>query len=94
MTIDNDKVLIFDDPLMAATLRCKPRKLRTLRDPKLTPDPIPCFRLGKTYRYRWGSPEMEAWLGRQSSTTPTTNLTASTKPARIARRTRSTRGGL
>jgi len=30
-----------------------------------THDPIPVFRLGKHRRYRWGSPEMNAWLERR-----------------------------
>lgn len=29
-------------------------------------DPIPVFRLGKHRRYRWGSPEMDAWLDRRA----------------------------
>jgi hypothetical protein len=32
-----------------------------------TSDPIPIFRLGKHRRYRWGSPEMNAWLERRVS---------------------------
>lgn len=31
-----------------------------------THDPIPVFRLGKHRRYRWGSPEMNAWLERRA----------------------------
>lgn len=31
-----------------------------------TSDPIPIFRLGKHRRYRWGSPEMDAWLERRA----------------------------
>lgn len=31
-----------------------------------TSDPIPVFRLGKHRRYRWGSPEMDAWLDRRA----------------------------
>jgi hypothetical protein len=31
-----------------------------------THDPIPVFRLGKHRRYRWGSPEMNAWLDRRA----------------------------
>jgi hypothetical protein len=31
-----------------------------------THDPIPVFRLGKHRRYRWGSPEMDAWLERRA----------------------------
>jgi hypothetical protein len=32
-----------------------------------TADPIPIFRLGKHRRYLWGSPELNAWLRRRSS---------------------------
>jgi predicted DNA-binding transcriptional regulator AlpA len=32
-------------------------------------DPIPVFRLGKHRRYRWGSPEMDAWLDRRAGYT-------------------------
>jgi hypothetical protein len=31
-----------------------------------TSDPIPVFRLGKHRRYRWGAPEMNAWLDRRA----------------------------
>jgi predicted DNA-binding transcriptional regulator AlpA len=31
-----------------------------------THDPIPVFRLGRLRRYRWGSPEMNAWLERRA----------------------------
>ena len=31
-----------------------------------TSDPIPVFRLGKHRRYRWGSPELNAWLDRRA----------------------------
>ncbi len=34
-----------------------------------TSDPIPVFRLGKHRRYRWGSPEMNAWLDRRAGNT-------------------------
>ena len=29
---------------------------------KRTPDPIPHLKLGKYCRFRWGSPELAAWL--------------------------------
>jgi hypothetical protein len=32
-----------------------------------TADPIPIFRLGKHRRYLWGSPALNAWLGRRSA---------------------------
>jgi hypothetical protein len=28
-------------------------------------DRIPCLRLGRYVRFRWGSPELEAWLEKQ-----------------------------
>jgi hypothetical protein len=34
-----------------------------------TADPIPVSRLGKHRRYLWGSPELNAWLGRRSGST-------------------------
>ena len=34
-----------------------------------TSDPIPVLRLGKHRRYRWGSPEMTAWLERRAGNT-------------------------
>ncbi len=34
-----------------------------------TADPIPVFRLGKHRRYLWGSPELNAWLGRRNGST-------------------------
>ena len=38
-----------------------------------TSDPIPIFRLGKHRRYRWGSPEMNAWLNRRAGYTHNNN---------------------
>ncbi len=29
-------------------------------------DPIPCLRFGRYVRFRWGSPELTAWLERRS----------------------------
>jgi hypothetical protein len=34
-----------------------------------TSDPIPIFRLGKHRRFRWGSPELNAWLERRAGNT-------------------------
>jgi len=30
-----------------------------------TSDPLPVFRVGKHRRYRWNSPEMDAWMERR-----------------------------
>jgi hypothetical protein len=37
-----------------------------------TNDPIPVFRLGKHRRFRWGSPELNAWLNRRAGPQHTT----------------------
>src|SRR5579864_5979825 len=42
-----------------------------------TSDPIPVFRLGKHRRYRWGSPEMDAWLERRAGCNTTTRRAGS-----------------
>ena len=39
--------------------------------------PIPVFRLGKHRRYRWGSPEMNAWLDRRAGYNTTTRKAGS-----------------
>ena len=41
-----------------------------------TSDPLPVFRLGKHRRYRWGSPEMNAWLDRRAGYNNTTTRKA------------------
>jgi hypothetical protein len=42
-----------------------------------THDPIPVFRLGKHRRYRWGSPEMNAWLDSRAGYNTTTRKAGS-----------------
>jgi hypothetical protein len=44
-----------------------------------TSDPLPVFRLGKHRRYRWGSPEMNAWLDRRAGYTTTQQRKAGSK---------------
>jgi hypothetical protein len=44
-----------------------------------TSDPIPVFRLGKHRRYRWGSPEMNAWLDRRAGYNTTTRKAGSSR---------------
>ena len=58
---------LLDDEGIAKKLKHSKRHVRTLRDPKLTDDPLPSIRLGKAYRYIWGSPEMETWLKRRAT---------------------------
>lgn len=36
------------------------------RSRSLQGDPLPHLRLGRYIRFRWGSPELEGWLGRRS----------------------------
>ncbi len=56
---------IIDAAEMAARLKVKPSWIVQESKPSRTHDPIPVFRLGKHRRYRWGSPEMDAWLSRR-----------------------------
>ena len=44
-----------------------------------THNPIPVFRLGKHRRYRWGSPELNAWLDRRAGYNTTTRKAGSQK---------------
>jgi predicted DNA-binding transcriptional regulator AlpA len=56
---------IIDAAEMAARLKVKESWVVEESKPSRTSDPIPVFRLGKHRRYRWGSPEMNAWLSRR-----------------------------
>ena len=56
---------IIDAAEMAARLKVKESWVVEESQPSRTSDPIPVFRLGKHRRYRWGSPEMDAWLLRR-----------------------------
>jgi len=56
---------IIDAAEMAARLKVKESWVVEESKPSRTSDPIPVFRLGKHRRYRWGSPEMNAWLWRR-----------------------------
>lgn len=56
---------ILDAAEMAARLKVKESWVVEESKPSRTSDPIPVFRLGKHRRYRWGSPEMNAWLWRR-----------------------------
>src|ERR1022692_2765733 len=44
-----------------------------------TSDPIPILKLGKHRRYRWGSPELGAWLERRAGQQQHTRKAGSTK---------------
>lgn len=54
---------------LAARLKVKESWVIDQSKRSKTSDPIPVFRLGKHRRYRWGSPEMDAWLDRRAGTT-------------------------
>jgi hypothetical protein len=56
---------IIDAAEMAARLKVRESWVVEESKPSRTSDPIPVFRLGKHRRYRWGSPEMNAWLSRR-----------------------------
>jgi len=51
---------------LAERLKVKESWVVDQSKPCRTHDPIPVFRLGKHRRYRWGSPEMDAWLERRA----------------------------
>jgi len=61
----SDAIEIIDAAEMAARLKVKESWIVQESKPSRTSDPIPVFRLGKHRRYRWGSPEMNAWLSRR-----------------------------
>jgi hypothetical protein len=51
---------------LAERLKVKESWVVDQSKPSRTADPIPVFRLGKHRRYLWGSPALNAWLGRRS----------------------------
>ena len=61
----SNAIEIIDAAEMAARLKVKESWIVEESKPSRTSDPIPVFRLGKHRRYRWGSPEMDAWLSRR-----------------------------
>jgi hypothetical protein len=51
---------------LAERLRVPPSWVREqTRSRALEGDPLPHLRLGRYIRFRWGSPELEAWLQRR-----------------------------
>ena len=64
----SNAIEIIDAAEMAARLKVKESWIVEESKPSRTSDPIPVFRLGKHRRYRWGSPEMDAWLSRRVET--------------------------
>jgi len=56
---------LLDDKALAKKLKKTHRWVLAWRASQA--DPIPALRLGKSYRYAWGSPEMNAWLQRRSN---------------------------
>jgi len=69
--MSSTETTILNDQEIVKKLRITPRHLRDLREDSKTSDPIPSIRLGRLYRYPWGSPEMEAWLQRRANSKPT-----------------------
>lgn len=66
MTVSESELL--DDAGLAKKLKKRLRWVITWR--KSAVDPIPALRLGRAYRYAWGSEEMNAWLMRRSNSEP------------------------
>jgi hypothetical protein len=64
---------IVDAAELAARLKVKTSWVVQESKPSRTHDPIPVFRLGKHRRYRWGSPELDAWLSRRLEGAPVYN---------------------
>jgi hypothetical protein len=60
---------ILDSNELALRLKVKESWVVEQSKRSRTRDPIPVFRLGKHRRYRWGSPEMNAWLARRAGHT-------------------------
>jgi hypothetical protein len=58
---------------LAERLKVKESWIIDQSKPSRTADPIPIFRLGKHRRYLWGSPELNAWLGRRSGVSAPTS---------------------
>jgi hypothetical protein len=56
---------VLDAAELAARLKVKESWVIEQSKPSRTSDPIPIFRFGKHRRYRWGSPELDAWLSRR-----------------------------
>jgi len=50
---------------------------------KRTTDPIPHLKLGKYVRFRWGSPQLEAWLEARMVGTHTSKVVQSSGKERI-----------
>ena len=67
MTMDTE---ILTDVELGKRVKKSTRWIQHRSREWLVKDAIPSIRLGKTYRYLWGSPELESWLARQA-TTPT-----------------------
>ena len=64
---------------LAQRLKIKDSWVVDQSKPSRTSDPIPVFRLGKHRRYRWGSPEMDAWLDRRAGNNTTTRKAGSSR---------------
>ena len=58
--------IVLTSAELAQRLRVKESWIVDQSKRSRTADPIPVFRLGKHRRYRWGSPEMNAWLDRRA----------------------------
>ena len=75
---------ILDASELAARLKVKVSWVVEQSKPCRTHDPIPVFRLGKHRRYRWGSPELDAWLSRRLESAPSYNRSLNKREAERA----------
>ncbi len=66
------QIEILDTCEMAERLKVKESWIIDHSSRAKTSDPIPVLRLGRLRRYRWNSPEMEAWLNRRAGVSATT----------------------
>jgi hypothetical protein len=76
-----DDFEVLDADGLAAKLKRKKRWVELKSRPSEEADPIPAIKLGRVYRYLWGSPELTAWLLRRSNHKPTSRAV----PARASK---------
>jgi predicted DNA-binding transcriptional regulator AlpA len=61
-----EQIEVINSAELAQRLKVKESWIVDQSKRSRTSDPIPVFRLGKHRRYRWGAPEMDAWLERRA----------------------------
>jgi len=61
-----EQIEVINSAKLARRLAVKESWVVDQSKPSRTSDPIPVLRLGKHRRYRWNSPELNAWLDRRA----------------------------